>query len=218
MTRHLPIQIFDFAEAPMESRKPASVAGAAMCIASVLAMMFVAGSIGCSRESDLGFSKSTPATPEELLAELKTHQEKIDKATEGMLLRISEFNQTRKPGERTLQFAEIFSQDFTDQQKAVLNQMIAEEKDVSYKSILQQIVSDRDTIQGLQEKVMHLEQSLPDSFVIAKKGDRHHDLAMNYLINDSKIVEAKGKSLLAELDQTERFLTAKTGCCSNCAS
>ncbi|PYT35230.1 MAG: hypothetical protein DMF52_10990 [Acidobacteria bacterium] len=190
----------------MESRKPASVAGAAMCIASVLAMMFVAGSIGCSRESDLGFSKSTPATPEELLAELKTHQEKIDKATEGILLRINEFNQTRKPGERTLQFAEIFSQDFTDQQKAVLNQMIAEEKDVSYKSILQQIVSDRDTIQGLQEKVMHLEQSLPDSFVIAKKGDRHHDLTMNYLINDSKIDEAKAKTLLAGVDQTDELL------------
>src|SRR2546422_2427833 len=206
MTRHLPIQIFDFAEAPMESRKPASVAGAAACIALLLAVIIVAPSIGCSREPNFGFSKSTPATPEELLAELKTHQEKIDKATEGMLQRINEFNQARKPGERTIQFAEIFSQDFTDQQKDILNQMIAEEKDVSYKSILQQIVADRDTIQGLQEKVMHLEQSLPDSFVIAKKGDRHHDLAMNYLINDSKIDEAKAKTLLAGVDQTDELL------------
>src|SRR3989442_14844882 len=107
MTRHLPIQIFDFAEAPMESRKPASVAGAAMCIASVLAIMFVAGSIRCSREADLGFSKSTPATPEELLAQLKTHQAKIAKATEGILLRIKEFTQPRKPGDPTLQFAKI---------------------------------------------------------------------------------------------------------------
>src|SRR3989454_1903312 len=190
----------------MEARKPASAVGAATCIAFLLAVMTVAASIGCARESDLGFSKSTPATPEELLAELKTHQEKIDKATEGMLQRINEFNQARKPGERTIQFAEIFSQDFTDQQKDILNQMIAEEKDVSYKSILQQIVADRDTIQGLQEKVMHLEQSLPDSFVIAKKGDRHHDLAMNYLINDAKVDEAKAKTLLAEADQTDELL------------
>src|SRR2546425_2343669 len=190
----------------MESRKPASVAGAAMCITSLLAVMIVAASIGCARESDLGFSKSTPATPEELLAELKTHQEKIDKATQGMLQRINEFNQTRKHGERTIQFAEIFSQDFTDQQKEILNQMIAEEKDVSYKSILQQIVADRDAIQGLQEKVMHLEQSLPDSFVVAKKGDRHHNLAMNYLINDAKVDEAKAKTLLAGVDQTDELL------------
>src|SRR3989441_367077 len=190
----------------MESRKPASVAGAAMCITSLLAVMIVAASIGCARESDLGFSKSTPATPEELLAELKTHQEKIDKATEGMLQRINEFNQTRKHGERTIQFAEIFSQDFTDQQKDVLNQMITQEKDVSYKSILQQIVADRDSIQGLQEKVMHLEQSLPDQFVVAKKGDKQHDLAMNYLVSDAKVDEAKAKTLLGQVDQTDELV------------
>jgi DNA-binding FrmR family transcriptional regulator len=190
----------------MKSRMPAPVAGAAMCLAVLLSVIAVAASTGCAREEGLGFSKSTPATPEELLAELKTHQEKIDKATEGMLQRINEFNQARKPGERTIQFSEIFSQDFSDQQKEVLNQMIAEEKDVSYKSILQQIVADRDAIQGLQEKVMHLEQSLPDSFVIAKKGDKHHDLAMNYLISDAKVEEAKAKTLLADADQTDELL------------
>src|SRR6185295_1769033 len=189
----------------MESKNRASVAGAAICTL-VLSMIFVAATIGCSREPDFSFSKSTPATPEELLTELKTHQEKIDKATEGMLQRIDQFNQTRKPGERNIQFAEIFSQDFTDQQKEILNQMIAAEQDVSYKSILQQIVSDRDTIQGLQEKVMRLEQSLPDSFVVAKKGDKHHDLAMNYLLNDAKLDDAKAKALLAESDQTDELL------------
>jgi len=126
----------------MTSRESASVSGAATCIALLLAVIIVAPSIGCAREPNFGFSKSTPATPEELLAELKTHQEKIDKATEGMLQRINEFNQARKPGERTIQFAEIFSQDFTDPQKDILNQMIAQEKDVSYRSLLQQLVSD----------------------------------------------------------------------------
>ena len=190
----------------MTSRQSASVSGVATCIAFLLAVIFATASIGCAREPDFGFSKSTPATPEELLAELKTHQEKIDKATEGMLQRINEFNQARKPGERTLQFAEIFGQDFTEPQKDVLNQMIAEEKDVSYRSLLQQLVSDRNAIQGLQEKVMRLEQSLPDSFVVAKKGDKHHDLAMNYLINDAKVEEAKAKTLLAEVDQTDELV------------
>jgi hypothetical protein len=190
----------------MESKNPASVAGAAIGILMMLSMIFIAGTIGCSRGPDLSFSSSTPATPEELLTELKDHQQKIDKATEDMLHRIDQFNQTRKSGERTIQFAEIFSQDFTDQQKEILNQMIAAEKDVSYKSILQQIVSDRDTIQGLQEKVMRLEQALPDSFVVAKKGDRHHNLAMNYLLNDAKVDEAKAKALLKEVDQTDELV------------
>jgi len=190
----------------MKSKNPASVAGALIGILMMLSLTFIAGTIGCSRGPDLSFSRSTPATPEELLVELKDHQQKIDKATEDMLHRIDQFNQTRKPGERTIQFAEIFSQDFTDQQKEMLNQMISAEKDVSYKSILQQIVSDRDTIQGLQEKVMRLEQSLPDSFVVAKKGDRHHNLAMNYLLNDAKVDEAKAKTLLKEVDQTDELV------------
>src|SRR5437773_3619639 len=165
----------------MDSRRSAPVAGWGACIAllsSAIVFVLVLSS-GCAQGPNLGFSKSVPATPEELLTELKDHQQKIDKATEDMLQRINEFNQTRQGGQRTIQFSEIFGQDFTDQQKDVLNQMITQEKDVSYKSILQQIVADRDAIQGLQEKVMHLEQSLPDQFVVDKQGDKQHDLEMN---------------------------------------
>ena len=157
----------------MDSRRSAPVTGWGLCIALLMTAMVVVSSSGCSREPNLGFSKSTPATPEELLAELKDHQEKIDKATEDMLQRINQFNQSRQGGQRTIQFSEIFGQDFSDQQKDVLNQMITQEKDVSYKSILQQIVSDRDAIQGLQEKVMHLEQSLPDR-LRRQVGERRH--------------------------------------------
>lgn len=190
----------------MDSRRLAPVAGWGLCIALLLSVIVVVSSNGCAQGPNLGFSKSTPATPEELLTELKDHQEKIDKATEAMLQRINDFNQSRQAGQRTIQFSEIFGQDFTDQQKDVLNQMIAQEKDVSYKSILQQIVSDRDAIQGLQEKVMHLEQSLPDQFVVAKKGDKQHDLAMNYLVSDAKLDEAKAKSLLDQADQSDELV------------
>ena len=190
----------------MDSRRSAPVAGWGLCIALLSSAIVLVSSSGCAQGPNLGFSKSVPATPEELLTELKDHQQKIDKATEDMLQRINEFNQTRQGGQRTIQFSEIFGQDFTDQQKDVLNQMITQEKDVSYKSILQQIVADRDSIQGLQEKVMHLEQSLPDQFVVAKRGDKQHDLAMNYLVSDAKVDEAKAKTLLGQVDQTDELV------------
>lgn len=165
------------------------------------------GSMACTRDSSkLGFSKPAPATSEELLAELKDHQQRIDQATDEVMKRIEEFNQSRKPGERTIRFSEIFIQDFTDAQRDILNQMIAEEKDVSYKSLLQTIVADRDAIQNLQEKVMHLEQSLPDKFVIVRKGDRHHDLALNYLINEAGVATEKARGLLAQADQTDELV------------
>src|SRR5207245_9015984 len=117
----------------------------------------------------------------------KEHPQADNPAAEAGPKGVNGFNASPKPGERTIQFGEIFSQDFTDAQRDVLNQMITEEKDVSYKSLLEKIVADRDTIQNLQEKVMHLEQSLPDKFVVAKKADRQHDLAMNYLVNESQV-------------------------------
>jgi hypothetical protein len=161
-------------------------------------------SMACTQ--DLKFSKAVPKTPEELLAELKTHQEKIDAATDATMKRIEEFNQSRKPGERTIHFSEIYGQEFTDAQRDVLNQMIAQEKDVSYKSLLEHIVADRNELQALQEKVMHLEQALPDKFVVVKKGDRQKDLAMNYLVNEMQLPPEKAKTLLAEADQTDELV------------
>ncbi len=184
-----------------------SAAGLLMSALLLPAAVIVLGPVACSQGTEqLGFSKPAPATPEELLAELKEHQQKIDQATDAVLKRINEFNATRKPGERTIQFGEIFSQDFTDAQRDILNQMIKEEKDVSYKSLLEKIVADRDSIQNLQEKVMHLEQALPDKFVVAKKGDRQHDLAMNYLVNESQVDPAKAKELLSQVDQTDELV------------
>ncbi len=177
----------------------------AASVVLLLAAVVTLGSMACTQGPNLGFSKPAPATPEELLAELKTHQEKIDAATDATMKRIEEFNQSRKPGERTIHFSEIYGQEFTDAQRDVLNQMIAEEKDVSYKSLLEKIVADRSSIQELQEKVMHLEQALPDKFVVVKRGDRHQDLAMNYLVNEMQLPPDKAKTLLAGADQSDEL-------------
>jgi hypothetical protein len=172
-----------------------------------LAGLVSLGSISCGQGPErLGLSKPAPATPEELLVELKDHEERIDKATDDMMKRIQEFNASRKPGERTIQFSEIFSQGLSESQRDVLNQMIAEEKDVSYKSLLEKIVDDRSSLQTLQEKVMRLEQSLPDQFAVVKKGDSHHDLAMSYLVNQAQVDPEKSKTLLSQIDLSDELV------------
>jgi hypothetical protein len=120
--------------------------------------------------------------------------------------KIETFNQSRQPGERTIQFSEIFMEDLTGEQRDVLNQLLTEEKDVSYKSLIQKIIADRDSIQGLQQKVLQLEQRLPDKFVVAKKGDNHTTLAKEYLINEAKVEEAKAKELLSQVDRSDELV------------
>jgi hypothetical protein len=148
---------------------------------------------GCARPGP-----GTAKTTDELLGQLQKDRVEIDQTSDTMMKRIDMFNASRKAGERTIQFSEVFAQDLDPQQKDVLDQLVQEEKDVSYKSLLTTIISDRDQIRGLQEKMLHLQQSLPDTFVVAKRGDRHHDQAG---------VDAQhARQLLSQVDQSDELV------------
>ena len=156
---------------------------------------------GCARPGP-GSAKTT----DELLSQLQDDRTEIDKTSDTMMKRIEVFNSSRKPGERTLQFSEIFTQDLNPEQRDVLNALVEQEKDISYKALLQKIIADRDSIRQLQEKVMHLEQTLPDKFVVAKRGDRQQDLALAYLTVEASLDADKAKTLLRQVDQTDELL------------
>jgi hypothetical protein len=170
-----------------------------LAVAVAVAVAFGAG--GCARPGP-GTANNTG----ELLAQLQEDRAEIDKSSDTMMKRIEVFNASRKPGEPTLQFSEIFMQDLNPDQRDILDTMVEQEKDVSYKSLLQKIITDRDTIRGLQEKVMHMEQSLPDKFVVAKRGDKHQALAMAYLTGEAQLDQAKAKELLKQVDQTDELV------------
>src|SRR6185295_15321829 len=152
-----------------------------VALAAALTLVALSGCTDRMRQALSG----APSTPEELLTALKSDRARIDSTTDGMLKKIETFNASRKPGERTIQFSEIFMDDLTGEQRDVLNTLLSLEKDVSYRSLIQTIITDRDSIKDLQAKVLQLEQRLPDSFVVAKKGDSHTKLAMNYLTTDA---------------------------------
>ncbi len=170
-------------------------------IALVAIAALTLGVVGCSKPGP-GSAKNS----EELLGQLKDDRQRIDETTDTMMKRIDMFNASRKPGEQTLQFAEIFNQDLSPEQRDVLNQLVEQEKDVSYKALLQKIIADRETIHGLQENVVRLEQSLSDKFVIVKKGDKQRDLAMNYLTTEASLDPEKAKSLISQVDTTDELL------------
>jgi len=172
---------------------------------TLLAAFLVAGLVSCTESMRQALS-GPPSNPEDLLATLKSDKARIDQTTDAMMKKIDTFNQSRKPGERTIQFSEIFMEDLTGEQRDVLNQLLTEEKDVSYKSLITKIISDRDSLQALQQKVLQLEQRLPDQFTVAKKGDDHTKLAMNYLINEAKLDEAKAKELVKQVDRSDVLL------------
>ncbi len=179
---------------------PVRIPRAGLVDAAILAAIAF-GTVGCAKQGP-GSAKS----PEELLTQLKEDRTQIDQTTDTMMKRIEVFNASRKPGEPTLQFSEIFNQDLSPEQRDVLNTLVEQEKDVSYKALLEKIIADRDTISQLQENVMRLEQTLPDKFVLVKRGDKQEDLATTYLTQDAQLDAAKAKILLSQVDLTDELL------------
>ncbi len=181
--------------------------GGILAASALLAGVIVVGTAACSRDTlQKGLAGPVPGTPEDLLAELRDDKTRIDQTTDQMMKRIDAFNASRRSGERQIQFSEIFYEDLTGEQRDVLNALLAEEKDVSYKALIQNIIKDRETLRNLQERVLHLEQTLPDRFVLVRKGDTHHELATRYLRDEAKVDEARAKTLLAGIDQTDELL------------
>jgi len=175
-------------------------------LGAVVIALVAVGSAACSKgELEKGLSGPVPASSQELMAELQTQKERIDHASDEMMKRIDAFNATRGPGERKIQFSELFYSDLNPEQRDVLDQLLKEEKNPSYKNLLTNIVEDRSKIQSLQDEVMRLEQKLDDKFVVAKKGDTHYDLAHEYLVG-AGVSEEKTKELLSQIDLSEDIL------------
>lgn len=170
-------------------------------VAVVVAAVIGLGAAGCARPGP-----GTATSTGELLTQLQQDRTEIDKSSDTMMKRIDMFNASRKPGEQTLQFSEIFAQDLNPEQRDVLDKLVQEEKDISYKTLLQSIIADRNTIRDLQDKVMHLEQTLPDKFVVAKRGDNQQKLAMEYLTGEAHLDTEKAKTLLKQVDQTDELI------------
>ena len=167
------------------------------------ALLVAAGSVACGKGSiEKGLTGPVPSSPQELMAELQTEKEKVDRVSDEMMKRIDAFNASRGPNEKKLQFSEIFYSDLSPEQRGVLDQLLAEEKSPTYRNLLSRIIEDRKTVQDLQDRVLRLEQQLPDKFIIAKKNDTHFKLAHDYLIGDGA-TEAQAKELLNQIDLSE---------------
>lgn len=187
--------------------RPAMVVGSILGGAALAAGLAIFGAVSCST-SDIrsGLSGPEASSPEAVIAELKDQKAKIDSISDQMAERVKAFNATRKPGEPTVDLGQVFADDLSGPERDVLTTMLDSEKDVSYRALLKSIVDDRDTIRGLQEKVLRLEQGLPDQFVVASKGDSQYDLAMNYLTAKAGLDRPRAERILSRIELSDELV------------
>ena len=90
---------------------------------------------------------------------------------------------------------EINIMNLSPEQKKVLEDKIKNEKDVSIKSLLQDILDKNNDIQNLNARLLELEAMLPKPHVV-EKGENHYQIAMNYLLNEKGVDKTRAMELV----------------------
>jgi hypothetical protein len=82
-----------------------------------------------------------------------------------------------------------------EQEQKLLEQKIREEKDVSIKSLLEEINEKNNEIKDIQNKIKELEALLPKPHIVTE-GDIHYEIAMNFLVNEKKVEKERAMKLI----------------------
>jgi hypothetical protein len=104
-------------------------------------------------------------------------------------------NKYRKKTGATTPLA-ISTMGLSREERKLLQQQIDNEKDVSIRSLLQQILKKRDEIGELKEKIAEIEDRLPAPHV-AKKGENHYTVALSFLVEKKGVPKKKAVKILA---------------------
>ncbi len=81
-------------------------------------------------------------------------------------------------------------------ERELLEQQIAKEKDVSVKSMLREILLKKDRIGVLREKIAEIEDLLPAPH-ITKKGENHYGIALTFLVEKKGVEKEQAQKILA---------------------
>lgn len=86
--------------------------------------------------------------------------------------------------------------DLGPEEKKLLQQAIGNEKDVSTRSLLQEILNKTDEINTLKTKIAAIESQLPTPH-IAQKGETHYQVALAFLVHEKGLSKAQAQDILA---------------------
>ncbi|NIM17584.1 MAG: hypothetical protein GTO45_36685 [Candidatus Aminicenantes bacterium] len=106
------------------------------------------------------------------------------------------FDLTEEVKEKTgLESLGVNTLDLSDQEREILEKRIKEEKDVSVKSLLEDILEKNEEIRELKAKIAEIEKLLPIPHIV-KSGENHYMIAMDFLIYEKKVEKKKAMKLV----------------------
>jgi type II secretory pathway component PulM len=183
MTQEQPKVPFKEMEPEKKSKKFYYVIGALALVILVLAYFVFKGPAGPKVSPKMKQMEETVQQIQQLESSIQEKQNEV----------FSVLNDYKKKTGEDL--PEINIMNLSPEQKKVLEEKIKNEKDVSIKSLLQDILDKNNDIQNLNAKVQELETLLPKPHMV-EKGENHYQIAMNFLLNEKGVDKARAMELV----------------------
>jgi len=174
---------FQPSEPEKKSKKFYYVIGALALIIVVLAYFALKGPAGPKISPKMKQMEETVQQIQQLEASIQEKQNEVFSI-------LGEYK--KKTGE---DLPEVNIMNLSPEQKKVLEEKIKNEKDVSIKSLLQDILDKNSDIQNLNARVQELETLLPKPHLV-EKGENHYQIAMNFLLNEKGVDKARAMELV----------------------
>lgn len=166
-----------------KSKKIFYVIGALALVILVLAYFVLKGPAGPKMSPKMKQMEETVQQIQQLETSIQDKQNEVFNV-------LNEYK--KKTGE---ELPEVNIMNLSPEQKKVLEDKIKNEKDVSIKSLLQDILDKNSDIQNLNARVQELETLLPKPHVV-EKGENHYQVAMNFLLNEKGVDKARAMELV----------------------
>jgi type II secretory pathway component PulM len=183
MTPEQPKAPFTAVEPEKKSKKFYYVIGALALVIVVLAYFVLKGPAGPQASPKMKQMEETVQQIQQLESSIQEKQNEVFTV-------LNEYK--KKTGE---DLPEVNIMNLTPEQKKVLEEKIKNEKDISIKSLLQDILDKNSDIQNLNARVQELETLLPKPHMV-EKGENHYQIAMNFLLNEKGVDKAKAMELV----------------------
>ena len=166
-----------------KSKKIYYVIGALALVIVALAYFLLQGPSGPKASPKMKQMQETVQQIQQLESNIQEKQNEVFSV-------LSEYK--KKTGE---DLPEVNIMNLSPEQKKVLEEKIKNEKDVSIKSLLQDILDKNNDIQNLNARVQELETLLPKPHLV-EKGENHYQIAMNFLLNEKGVDKTRAMELV----------------------
>jgi type II secretory pathway component PulM len=183
MTQEQPKVPFKDSVTETKSKKIYYVIGALALVILVLAYFVLKGPAGPKMSPKMKQMEETVQQIQQLESSIQEKQNEVFNV-------LNEYK--KKTGE---ELPEVNIMNLSPEQKKVLEEKIKNEKDVSIKSLLQDILDKNSDIQNLNTRVQELETLLPKPHLV-EKGENHYQIAMNFLLNEKGVDKTRAMELV----------------------